>query len=726
MSEAEDPLAKLSPGAAGVAKAALELKDRLGHETLGVNHWLTSLLARYAPMAEDMLRGVTARQLRAQADGKLSQGDAGEPMPLEAIVEAAVAHAQSRGREKPNERDLCAAILASAGYEPAEPPPFVADKPASAGQMQTSTATVGGGASADALSAFGRDLTMEAQEGRLPKVVGRDRELDMIIEVLCRRTKRNPLLVGPAGCGKTAIVEGLAARVVRGEVPDLLKNRRVVAIQPSVIVAGASLAGEMEKRVRSIIEEAAREQVILFIDEIHSMVSAGGRTGTTDIASQLKPSLARGELTCIGATTDEDYRLYIEPDAALERRFQPIRVQEMTCEQALAVLESVRDELSRLRGVEVSDGVLSWIVRFADRAVRNRVFPDKGIDLLEQCIAHAVASGKSVVDLQDAKVTAQRVVGAPIDVRERLVVLEEALASHRLMDDERSRQLVERLSVTMRGLDMRPWRPDAVLLLVGWSPERREELCTCIAKALFDDPRRSVTLDFSRLMQQEDVTLLLGAPPAYIGHEERVPLHAVAQMQNCVLKCENIDRCHAVFHGILAQALTDGFFTDSRGKRIYLSNTVVLLTTSSSSAVRRTRLGFGVAATASSEDEKMALVGDVPAQLLGQCDIICDECQARAVTDPAAELDEVLGGLCLAWRAQGIELEFDATAVGWMKEQWQAHGERSDWEHILDQHVAPLLAQYVEEAISEKVRRIRLTCVGGKLVPSVANPEGGE
>ena len=428
-----------------------------------------------------------------------------------------------------------------------------------------------------ALNFFGRDLTRAAREGKLSPLVGREAELQLVIETLLRRTKRNPVLVGPAGVGKTAIVEGLAQLIVAGRVPDLLQGVRLIALQPSALVAGASMPGELENRMQSILAEASQEGIILFIDEVHALIGAGGTAGTGDLASQLKPALARGDLACIAATTDEEYRRFIETDSALERRFQPVRVEEPTVDQTLQVLNKLGSELARLRRVEITDGVLAYLVQFADQHMRNRQFPDKAVDLLEQCVAHALAQNKRAVDVTDAEAVAQRTAGMPLNLGSRLSDLTVQLTDRALLTPADIEMLVSHLQVTLSGLCLRPVRPDAVVLLTGPAVANSEKLAETIAGVLYGSERRVVALDFGRFTSPSDISLLVGAPPGYVGYSDTLPMHRVAQLGWCVVLGTNVHACHPQVLEVFAQALASGYLTESRGRRIYLSDAIVLL-----------------------------------------------------------------------------------------------------------------------------------------------------
>ncbi|HEX6263004.1 MAG TPA: AAA family ATPase, partial [Actinomycetota bacterium] len=505
----------LTHGARRMAERALELQRKRHHHQLGVNHWLLALLERHGAMAEALVDGLDAELVRRQVRRRLDEGDAGGALELSDTVSRAL---QASGQEEASERYLASVVLAAAGYS------VRAESAQGAAAARQAQAATRPGPPTPMLDEFGVDLTRQAREGRLPPVVGRESEIRLVCTTLCRRTKRNPALIGPAGTGKTAIVEGLAQRVVAGQVPDPLKGIRIVAIQPSSLVAGAGIAGQFEERVKAVLKEAEGPGIVLFIDELHSIVGSGGLMGATDVGAQLKPALARG-VSCIGATTDDEYRRFIERDRAMERRFNPIAVEEMARDDTLMVLEAHRDVLGEMRGVEVPDDVLHWLLDFGEDFLRNRAFPDKAVDLLEQCVATAVMNGESKVDVPAARAVAEEMVGVPVDLEERVSELGRRLTEAALLKEQGVDELVARLSVTMRGLDLKPTRPNAVILLADQAAETSEELAETMAEALLGDAKRVVELDFGQFDRAEDVNTLLGAPPAYIGFGEHLPLH---------------------------------------------------------------------------------------------------------------------------------------------------------------------------------------------------------
>jgi len=725
MAESAELTQALTPGAQHLVQAAMRKQREGAHTQLSLHHWLLALVERHGPMAEAMAKGLEAASLRRYLYDQLRQGYLGAPLDLETVIRQAHKWAQDRGKAQVAERDLAAAILIAAGYTLVEIPTPPQAGSASATPLTAPAYQPRAKHPTPTLEAFGRDLTREAQQGKLWPIVGREDEIQLIIETLCRRTKRNPALIGPAGVGKTAIVEGLAQRVVRGEVPEMLQGVRILAIQPSTLVIDTHLMGELQKRMEAILNEASQDGIILFIDEMHSMVGAGGMVGRSDVASLLKPALARGDLACIAATTDDEYRRFIEPDAALERRFQPIRVQELTAEQTLIVLSALRDEFARLRGVQASDEVLSWLVDFAGQSLRNRFFPDKAVDLLEQCIAYATTQGKHTVELVDAKSVAQRIVGMPLAPSDRLNRLREQLSESALLTEEDMYALLDRLEVTMRGLDLRPARPNAVVLLIGNATAGSEMLAEMIAETLFGSAGRVIVIDFSRFVHPADVTMLVGAPPGYVGYNDVLPLHRVIQTPWCVLRCENIHACHPQVLEVLRQALADGFLTDAQGKRIYLSDTVVLLT-AKIALTSSPLLGFRLPEDSSTApNAHWAAEKALGAEFVAQVDLICAEAPALEVAQRDWLEQHFLTELSERYRKQGVHLFWDRSLVDWLMSQRSAHANQRDWERLVDERITPLLIPYLPAADQKEVRSLLVKYKGGRIHIEVRQPEEG-
>ena len=710
---------QLVPGAQQLVTAAHDIQQQHKSDQPCLNHWLLALLDRFGPMAESLTTGMDQIAMKRYLRDQLRQGIHGAPLGDSDLLAKALARAAMRGKQQIMERDLAAAILQSANYEITAPiAPTVTSSSSASSTTQTTdpTSKTAPDPTASAstsvtttpvtqpapempramrptptLEQFGRDLTREAREGKLPPVVGREAEIQLMIETLCRTTKRNPVLVGPAGSGKTAIVEGLAQRIVRGEVPATLRGSRLLAIQPWTLVAGAGMVGELEKRMKALLAEANQDGMLLFIDEVHSIIGAGGAPGSSDMASLLKPTLARGEIACIAATTDDEYRRFIEQDAALERRFQPIRIQEMTPEQALVVITSLRDALAGRRGVQVGDEVLRWLIEFAGRYLRNRNFPDKAVDLLEQCIAFAITQGRDTVTIAEAEAVAQRMIGMPLAIEDRLEPLRKQLTEHALLSDDDAEALTRRLEVTLRGLDLRSSRPNAVLLLLDQAAAVSEALAGVVAERLFGAADRVIAIDFGRFVHPTDVTMLIGAPPGYVGYSDSLPLHRLFQMPWCVLRCENVHACHPQVLAVFLQALGSGVLTDARGKRIYLSDAVVLMTAAVGVEENRS-IGFRQADAGKRSDMRQAVAAALGEELVDLADLVCVEVP---IVDAAQRhfLTRLLASLSERYQAQGLVLHWEPSLVDWLATQQDRAASQLDWERLVDQHISPQLVR---------------------------------
>jgi ATP-dependent Clp protease ATP-binding subunit ClpC len=555
------------------------------------------------------------------------------------------------------------------------------------------------------LDKLGRDLTQQAREGKLAPVVGRRDEMQVMIETLCRTTKRNPLLVGPAGTGKTAIVEGLAQRVTSGDVPKVLKDTRIVEVQISSLLAGSDSVGSLEDKVGPLIEEASQPGVILFIDEIHTMVGAGAyRNNDNDLAQMLKPALARGDIACIGATTEGEYRHYIEKDAALERRFQPVRVHEPSAEETLHILGAVRDRLARIRGVRVSDLVLQRVVGLAKQLLPNRHFPDKAVDLVEQCVAHALLNDRTGVEPGDVEAVVRRMVGMPLGRLERLATLKERLTARALMSKPDGDALLSRLSVAVSGVDMNPERPNAVLLLTGDAEANAGELAETIADSLYGSAERVIRIDCGRFTDPGHLPLLIGEQSGAGSRPANLaPLQRLAQTPWCVLQLDNMHACHWVIRDVIRHAIAAGHLTDGRGKEIYLSDTVVVMTAQAEfSRVGGFRLQTFAegGADASRSAAEQALGED----LLAEVDLVCTELPEQGSAERRWIEEELLAQLHRRYEEQGVLVSWDAGLVEWLLSQQASARSRRGGKRLIDEQVSPLLVPHLGQAGTVRLR----------------------
>ncbi|MEU5981432.1 ATP-dependent Clp protease ATP-binding subunit [Streptomyces sp. NPDC047434] len=492
------------------------------------------------------------------------------------------------------------------------------------------------------LDEYGRDLTEEARAGKLDPVVGRADEIEQTVEILSRRSKNNPVLIGEPGVGKTAIVEGLAQRIVAGQVPETLEGKRVIALDLSGLVAGAQYRGQFEERLKNVIDEVknASESTVLFIDELHTVVGAGAAgEGAMDAGNMLKPALARGELHVVGATTIDEYRRYVEKDAALERRFQPVMIPEPTVEQTVLILEGLRDSYEAHHQVRYSDAALVAAAELSDRYVSDRFLPDKAIDLIDQTGARvrlrSLGKSTEVVDREDrlarlrrekdeavaaedferanaikqdiarleaeqaevaerregvrevtvddiAEVLSRRT-GIPVaqmtqSEKEKLLKLEDALHSRVVGQGEAVTAIAQAVRRNRAGMGD-PGRPVGSFLFLGPTGVGKTELAKALAELLFGDETRMVRFDMSEFQEKHTVSRLVGAPPGYVGHEEAGQLtEKVRRQPYSVLLFDEVEKAHPdVFHTLL-QVLDDGRLTDAQGRTVDFRNCVVIMT----------------------------------------------------------------------------------------------------------------------------------------------------
>ncbi len=454
------------------------------------------------------------------------------------------------------------------------------------------------------LDEYGRDLTKAAREGRLDPVIGRQEEINRVIQILTRRTKNNPVLIGDPGVGKTAIVEGLAQAIVEGRVPPLLRGARVVALDLAGIVAGTKYRGEFEERLRQIIEELKNAKVIAFIDELHTLIGAGGAEGTLDAANILKPALARGEIQVIGATTTGEYHRYIEKDAALERRFQPVIVLEPSPEETLEILKGLRPRYEAHHGVIIPDEILELSVRIGIRSLPGRNFPDKAIDLIDEAASRvrlnaslglpvAEEDGTPVVTREDIEAVVDSWGGVYVDDRddEKLMHIEDELRKRVVGQEEAIRALGSALRRARVGLGGRT-KVAASFLFVGPSGVGKTQLAKALAEVLFGSERALIRFDMSEFQEPHSISKLIGAPPGYVGYEQGGRLtEAVRRQPFSVVLLDEIEKAHPDIYNTFLQVLDEGRLTDGMGRTVDFRR-VILIMTSNTGFNRGPAIGF--------------------------------------------------------------------------------------------------------------------------------------
>jgi ATP-dependent Clp protease ATP-binding subunit ClpC len=509
------------------------------------------------------------------------------------------------------------------------------------------------------LDHFSRDLTQMARDGALDPVIGREAETERVIQILCRRTKNNPCLIGEAGVGKTAIVEGLAQHVADTSVPQILRNRRVVALDLASLVAGTKYRGEFEERMKRVMEEIRNSQgeIIVFLDELHTIVGTGAAEGAMDASNILKPALARGELQCIGATTLDEFRKHVEKTPSLERRFQPVMVREPDRDETLDILQGIKDRYEEYHGVTFSEGALEASVDLASRYIADRALPDKAIDLLDEAgsrvklrtfrIAHQVReraeeglvgaiSGSTkpvlegyeglapesargfggndlpddwpeeepadtpIVDVDDIAHVVATWTGIPVvslteAESQRLLRMEEALHDDIVGQDESIRTVAKAVRRARAGIKD-PRRPTGSFIFLGPTGVGKTYLARMLAKFLFGSEDALIRIDMSEYMEKFAVSRLIGAPPGYVGYEESGQLsEAVRRRPYSIVLFDEIEKAHPEVFSILLQIMEDGRLTDSQGRVVDFKNTIIIMTSNVGARLIARDKGLGFA-----------------------------------------------------------------------------------------------------------------------------------
>lgn len=607
------------------------------------------------------------------------------------------------------------------------------------------------------LEKYGRDLTLLARQDQLDPVIGRAAEIESTIEILARRKKNNPVLIGEPGVGKTAIVEGLAQRIASGNVPDALRDRRIIELNLNTLVSGAQYRGQFEQRIKEILDSVLRfpDEVILFIDELHTLVGAGSsQEGTMDAANILKPALARGELHLIGATTLYEYQKYIEKDAALERRFQPVFVPEPTVEQTREILIGLRDKFESHHKVSISDAAILSAVELSDRYMTNRFLPDKAIDVIDQAAASVRISTTSrppaIQELQNdvhrlqrefaaakekrmqeratrlserlhaeqahlnqaladwrAKVSdhnpevkpehigsvVSKLTGVPVmdlsaSDKERLLGLERQLAERVIGQDAALGSVSNMVRIARAGFK-RGRRPTAILYFIGPSGVGKTELSKALAHVLFGDEDALIRIDMSEFSEAHSVSRLIGAPPGYVGHDEGGQLtERVRRRPYSVVLLDEIDRAHVDTHSLLLQLFDEGRLTDSKGRIVDFSNTIIILTSTDNSS------------ETAEEDVIDRLRGRFAPEFLNRVDefVLFSSLQSADI-ERIARLQ--LEDLALTAKSRGITLHFHNSLVQWLAESAssQRAGVRELRRQIRTKVESALAAKFLEGVV---------------------------
>ncbi len=650
---------------------AQEEARRLGHNLVGTEQILLGLIGEGTGVAAQVLTemGVTLQDARAEVEKIIGRGNRSVPAEIpftpkvKRVFEQAFTEARALGHNYIAPEHLllgllregegvAAKVLENLGIDPAKVRTAVirmlgevAAVPTGGSQQRRNTKR--SASKTSTLNEFGTNLTTLAAEGKLDPVVGRQKEIERVVQILGRRTKNNPVLIGEPGVGKTALAEGLAQRIFNKNVPDILEDKQVVSLDMGLLVAGTRFRGEFEERLKAIMDEIRSSgNIILFIDEIHTLIGTGAAEGGMDAANLLKPALARGELQCVGATTLDEYRKHIERDAALERRFQPITVGEPTVEETIEILHGLRERYEQHHKVKISDAALAAAASLSDRYISDRFLPDKAIDLIDEAGSrvHLNTSQSSAAKelkqqlRQVSKTKEDAVLAQDFDsagkIRDRELEIEAQLkaigqnneASTPIVDEEDIAQIVsawtgvpvnkltESESVLLLHLEdtlhqrligqeeavtavskairrarvglKDPNRPIASFIFSGPTGVGKTELAKALAAYFFGSEEAMIRLDMSEFMERHTVSKLIGSPPGYVGYDESGQLtEAVRRKPYTVILFDEIEKAHPDVFNMLLQILDDGRLTDAKGRTVDFKNAMVIMTSNIGSKV---------------------------------------------------------------------------------------------------------------------------------------------
>ena len=637
------------------------------------------------------------------------------------------------------------------------------------------------------LNLYCEDLTAKARRGGFDPIVGRNREIDRVIQILCRRTKNNPCLIGEPGVGKTAIAEGIAQRIAAGNVAAKLADKELWLLDLTALVAGTQFRGQFESRVKGLVDEVKREgNIILFIDELHNLVGTGEAEGSMNAANILKPALSRGEIQVIGATTFSEYRQHIEKDAALERRFQPVTVEEPSIADSVQILKGIAPNYEKFHHVKISDELIESCVRLSERYINDRFLPDKAIDLLDEaCSCAALAdkeleeyeiSGQKLRAVQDkidalqqeetvdyeelatAKAEALQLemqhnrlepaaLAAEVKSRDIAKVIElwtgipaskveegdlkklgklESVLKQHVIGQDKACELVA-AAVRRSRVQISARRRPASFIFVGPTGVGKTELVKVLANEMFQGTDPLIRLDMSEFMEKFAVSRIVGSPPGYVGYDEAGQLtEKVRRKPYSVILFDEIEKAHPDVMNILLQILDEGKIADSHGRVVSFANTVIIMTSNAGSENREKTLGFGKDSyTLESEKVYKALSQFLRPEFLGRVDEIVvfhDLTKPDFEKIAALRINELREPLS----EKGISLSYDSAALGAIAEKsFGKKGGARDLVRVIRKDIEDRVCELMVENADKKLEAVTVTAENGEIVvkPAFKTPE---
>ncbi|MDO4831905.1 MAG: ATP-dependent Clp protease ATP-binding subunit [Clostridia bacterium] len=629
------------------------------------------------------------------------------------------------------------------------------------------------------LSTYCTDLTEKARDGKLDRIIGRDQEISRAIQILCRRSKNNPCLIGEPGVGKTAIAEGLALRISAGDVPAKLKDKEIHLLDLTALVAGTQFRGQFESRIKGLVEEVKHEgNIILFIDEVHNLVGTGDAEGTMNAANILKPALSRGEIQVIGATTFTEYRKHIEKDAALERRFQPIKIDEPSIEQTYEVLKGIKNYYEDYHRVKISDELVHRAVVLSERYITDRFLPDKAIDLLDEACTCANLRNKAISEaeiaeneLEDAKADLSdmeedtenpdyeeqaKTKAEIIAIEARLPALLEAAKDNSVKEEDLAKviqlwtgipaskviesdlrklaHLEEHLKEHIKGQDeaiaavsaavkrsriqINTRRRPASFIFVGPTGVGKTELVKRLSEELFDTPETLIRLDMSEFMEKHSVSRIIGSPPGYVGYDEAGQLtEKVRRKPYSVLLFDEIEKAHPDVMNILLQILDEGRINDAQGRTVNFENCIIVMTSNAGSERKENALGFARSQGDVNRDKAMkALREFLRPEFLGRVDeiVVFNELTEDNYKDIAILM---LSELSQPLLDKGITLNYtkDVPAAIVSKMDSGVRGAR-DLRNVIRRNIENRIADIIIDADGTPVTRINISVKDNEII----------
>lgn len=737
----------ITPSLESALNQAFDEANRRQHEFVTLEHLLFTLLAD--PDALNALKacGVDVPDLKEELEAvfdkeiprRLKEGKAEPTIGLNRTIQRAVIHAQGSSRQEVTGADILVHIfsekdsyalflLESQGVTKLDLLNYIShgitrDEPLAAddGESSDNAGSLSESSSSkSALELYTIDLAERARAGKIDPIIGRDRELERMMQVLCRRKKNNPIIVGEAGVGKTAIVEGLALRIVEGEVPELLATSRIFSLDLGALLAGTKFRGDFEGRLKAVLAELQKvPDSILFIDEIHTIIGAGATEGALDASNMLKPLLASGEIRCIGSTTYQEYRQIFAKNSALQRRFQKVDVVEPSVADAIKILGGLKEYFEKHHGVKYSQGAIQAAVELSAKYLHERFLPDKAIDVIDEAGAAnrlvPKSKRKAMITERDIEAIISKQTQIPaktvtIDARERMKNLERDLKILIFGQDHAIKLVASAIKLVKSGLT-KGERPIGAFLFAGPTGVGKTELAKQVAKTLGIHFQR---FDMSEYMEKHSVSRLIGAPPGYVGFDQGGLLtDAVSKHPHSVILLDEIEKAHPDLANILLQVFDYGFLTDNNGKKADFRNAIIIMTTNAG-AFEQAQNAIGLGSSVRQGAALEAIKRQFSPEFLNRLDAVVSfkdlsrDDISRVVDKFLIELEGLLAD-------RGVSIQLDAEIRQWIAEKGYdpKYGARPIGRLIQDRIKQPLVEELLYGKI-EKGGHVRVTLVNGE------------